>query len=80
MAKKDDGGPAFPVQVRRDEKYMDEGGYGRVRSFLITEGGLSIRDVFAKDAMRVLAYDWQKEVAEGIYNNFAQDCYYWPTQ
>ena len=47
----DKSGPAFPVQVRREEKYMDEGGYGRVRSFLITEGGMSLRDYFAAKAM-----------------------------
>ena len=48
----DNSGPAFPVQVRREEKYMDEGGYGRVRSFLITEGGMSLRDYFAAKAMQ----------------------------
>jgi len=45
---------AFPVQVRRDEKYLDERGHGRVRSVLITEGGMSMRDYFAAKAMQSL--------------------------
>jgi len=66
MTKKDDGGPAFPGE----QSETQDGAWNPT-----FEQGMSIRDVFAKEAMRVLAYDWQKEVAEGIYNNFAQDCY-----
>jgi hypothetical protein len=44
---KDNGGSAFPCSMRRDENYMDEGGFGRVRTVTLQEGGMSLRDYFA---------------------------------
>lgn len=44
---KEDGGPAFPTSIRKDENYMDAGGYGRSRTVTVQEGGMSLRDWFA---------------------------------
>ena len=45
------GGPAFPCSVRRDENYMDFGGYGRTRTVTLQEGGMTLRDWFAGQAL-----------------------------
>ena len=47
MKNLNDGGPAFPCSVRRSEKYMDDGGYGRTRTVTVQEGGMTLRDWFA---------------------------------
>lgn len=41
------GGQAFPTQVECDEKYMDAGGYGRVRRVRKDIPGMTLRDYFA---------------------------------
>lgn len=46
-----DGGPAFPQLVRREEKYMDEGGSGRTRIVTLSDGGMTLRDYFAAKAV-----------------------------
>lgn len=51
MSAMDDGGPAFPVSVRRTEKYMDEAGYGRARDVTVLAGGMTLRDYFAAKAL-----------------------------
>ena len=60
--KKDTGGPAFPITVRRDEKYMDEAGYGRVRAVQGLEGGTTLRDYFAAKALIGLVFADAKQV------------------
>ena len=51
MDMKIDGGPAFPSTVRREERYMDEGGYGHTRIVSTLEGGMTLRDWFAGQAV-----------------------------
>jgi len=41
----------FPETSRKEEQYMDDGGYGRTRMVTVTEGGISLRDWFAGKAM-----------------------------
>ena len=41
------GGQAFPTQVECDEKYMDAGGYGRVRRVRKDIPGMTLRDYMA---------------------------------
>ena len=47
MSQINDGGAAFPCDVIREEKYMDEGGYGHTRRVKTTEGGMTLRDWLA---------------------------------
>jgi len=49
--KQNDGGPAYPCSVRKIENYMDEGGYGRERTVTVVQGGMSLRDWFAGQAL-----------------------------
>lgn len=63
MSKVIDGGSAFPFSVRRDERYMDEGGYGRVRTVTVQKGGMSLRDYFAAN---LKLDEIQAYLAEGI--------------
>lgn len=63
---KQDGGPAFPSTVRREEKYMDEGGYGHTRTVSTLEGGMTLRDWFAGQALAGM-------LADPNYNETPQD-------
>ncbi len=51
MSKANDGGAAFPCSRRKEEQYMDEGGYGRTRTVTVQEGGMTLRDWFAGQAL-----------------------------
>jgi hypothetical protein len=42
-----DGGPAFPITRRKNERYMDEMGYDRTRAVEGLEGGMTLRDYAA---------------------------------
>lgn len=66
-----DGGPAFPCSVRRTEKYMDEGGYGRERTVSVQEGGMTLRDYFAAHAPRAPA-DWFDIQYDGTPENYIE--------
>lgn len=63
MSTKDNGGPAFPVTKRWNEKYADEAGYGRTREVVGLLGGMSLRDYFAAKAMQACVADptWRRE-------------------
>ena len=62
-----DGGPAFPITVRRDEKYMDEAGYGKVRAVQGLEGGMTLRDWFAGQALAGVNAATEQEAARFAY-------------
>jgi hypothetical protein len=47
----DDGGSAFPRSRRVKEMYMDDGGYGRTRIVSVDDGGMTLRDHFAGQAL-----------------------------
>jgi len=55
MSERNDGGPAFPCSVRKAEKCMDEGGYGYMRTVTLNEGGMTLRDWFAGQALAGVA-------------------------
>ncbi|MFB1500840.1 hypothetical protein [Thiocapsa sp. N5-Cardenillas] len=71
----DDGGPVHPVSVRKDENYMDEAGYPRARTITMLEGGITLRDEFAKAAMIAVILDPERsrfdfdQVAEAAYQH-----------
>lgn len=60
---KDNGGTAFPITVRKREKFCDEAGYGRTREVQGLEGGMTLRDHFA--AMHMQAITSTAFYAEG---------------
>jgi hypothetical protein len=74
MTTKPDGGSAFPCSKRVDEKYMDEGGYGRTCAVTVLQGGMTLRDYFA-------AKELSKKDGAGIcddpihYQSLAAHCY-----
>lgn len=63
--------PVFPQTERINEKYMDEGGYGRSRVVSVNKGGLELRDYFAAMAMQGFCTDNGYNSMESI----ARDAY-----
>ena len=70
---KKDGGPAFPTLRRRDEQYVDETGYGRVRNVAYHEGGASLRDFFAAAVIAGLSADPTVDVKRADVARVAYD-------
>ena len=51
MSKPSDGGAVHPTSRRVTEKYMDEGGYARTRTVTVLDGGISLRQWYAGQAI-----------------------------
>lgn len=77
MSEIKDGGPAFPCSARREEKYMDGAGYGRVRVVTVQEGGMTLRDYFAAKALigELSSQDSQFFVRDSGMPACAKRCY-----
>lgn len=72
----DDGGSAFPRSRRVKEMYMDEGGFGRTRIVSVDDGGMTLRDHFAGQALIGKLSEQNHET--GYYTHaeqLADDCY-----
>lgn len=58
---------AYPASARKLENYMDEGGYGRVRTITVQGGGLTKREYFAGLAMQGQITNAEILVRYGLY-------------
>lgn len=70
-----DGGPAFPCSQHRNEKYMDEDGYGRTRTVTVSIGGMTLRDYFAAHALQSIAYADAYSLDQGVVVKLASTAY-----